>query len=50
MKYCEASEKKDIGIAKFFETLMTEVYNKRQGVEARPTIKLGERPQEAVQA
>ena len=29
MKYFEASAKKDIGIAKFFETLMTEVYNKR---------------------
>ena len=29
MKYFEASAKKDIGIAEFFETLMTEVYNKR---------------------
>ena len=50
MKYFEASAKKDIGIAKFFETLMTEVYQKRSGVEARPTIKLGERPVEAVAA
>ncbi len=49
MKYFEASAKKDIGIAKFFETLMTEVYQKRNGVEARPTIKLGTRPVEAVE-
>ena len=48
MKYFEASAKKNIGIEKFFETLMTQVYNKRNDVEARPTIKLNE-PRPAAQ-
>ena len=42
MKYFEASAKKNIGIEKFFETLMTQVYNKRNDIEARPTIKLNQ--------
>ena len=29
MKYFEASAKKDIGITAFFETLMTEVYQRK---------------------
>ena len=41
MKYFEASAKKDIGIAAFFETLMTQVYNKRFNSEPeRQTFKL----------
>ena len=40
MKYFEASAKKDIGIAKFFETLMTEVSSKRFGTVERATLKL----------
>ena len=35
MKYFEASAKKDIGIAAFFETLMTQVYKKRFNDEPR---------------
>ena len=45
MKYFEASAKADIGIAAFFETLMTQVYNKRFNEDTgRRTFKLGEAP------
>ena len=41
MKYFEASAKQNIGIAEFFEELMTQVYKKRQeGEERRETIKI----------
>ena len=33
MKYFEASAKKDMGIATFFEELMTQVYKKRFNAE-----------------
>ena len=41
MKYFEASAKQNIGIAEFFEDLMTQVYKKRlEGEERRDTIKI----------
>ncbi len=48
MKYFESSAKNDIEIAKFFEILITEVYQKRSEVESGPKIKLRERSEEAI--
>ena len=47
MKYFEASAKMDMGISQFFETLMTQVWQKRQesGGETRQTISISPQTQ-----